>query len=390
MKVLSKLFCSTILLSSSVLFNSCGSDDAVTGSFGIPVAATSMTSASAILKSIDSSSSFAFAGFAAAESIDKAGVAGTHCNATGEPKNGSGNIASTSDSFAGGHGFCQVSHNAQSPDTARGAMYIGAGVLCAVGNAGAFTGVSVGNPVTKTNVTIDIDTTCWGTSAEVSAFQADMGNITSFTLASATVTELSTGPYNYKIELEDSNLDMHMVLYVLSGSSNNLSFHATEYTSSAKTQAKSSYAFNADLQNGVVYYEQIDNDNGRRIRIRVAGSVNTSGFTSVDDVQGYLMNSSGSTGSFTHSYHVTYRGDLSTGLLGNYYATGTTRENKCYLPTDGSAACSGTTAIGSTIAEGASMATDLNNKTALNALAAYTGTLINFSSVDPTDLDITQ
>ena len=117
------------------------------------------------------------------------------------------------------------------------------------------------------------------------------------------------------------------------------------------------------------------------MRLLVSGTVNSdSEFSTLTSIQGFQLES---------SVLYTFIGNLSDGIEGNIYDTGgADRENECYLPTGGSPSCTGITSITSDDSEATALLSNI--ATANSNLVGSQATLLNFSTIDPADTDITQ
>ncbi|MCB0371207.1 MAG: hypothetical protein KDD45_17775, partial [Bdellovibrionales bacterium] len=133
--------------------------------------------------------------------------------------------------------------------------------------------------------------------------------------------------------------------------------------------------------------EGIDTTNHRRMRVYIEGSLDTTTnkFSSVTTAKGFWMQGDGS----GYLNFVTFIGNPTSGFLGNNYPTGGSNDltDKCYLPGK-TVTCTGLTSIAGSDANGTSQYTSLS--AARTTLAAYTSALINTSTIDPSDTDITQ
>ena len=297
------------------------------------------------------------------------GVANTYCTATGGPKKTGGATMSDSDSgIASAYGFCQATFNSQSPDTARGALYIAGGMACEAAVAGLFDNLATGGSNTTTK-NLTISTTCWGSTADVNAFISENGSATISNVA-LTVTEVSgSTAYNYKVTFVLSSETVNLYLYNAGGVI-------------AALNASDGWAVKFDKNNGIITYENTDSTNNRRVRMKVVGTVNSSGvFSAVSSVQGFQLEN-------TKLY--TFTGNVSTGIKGNFYDTcGSDRTDECYLPPGlGTATCSGVTAIASSDANATALKSNI--ATAKTNLKAMTSSLLSVTTIDPSDTDITQ
>ncbi|MCB0370540.1 MAG: hypothetical protein KDD45_14225, partial [Bdellovibrionales bacterium] len=194
-----------------------------------PAAATTTATNGSTISAIDTAMASIATVVSSASIQPLSGVANTYCNATGGPTTTTGGteIANTSDNYASAVGYCQTTHNAQSPDNPRGAMYITSGVVCETDKLGGFNDLTEG--VAKTvSGTITFSTACWGTQAQVDKFIADNGSST--LSLSITVTKQTSGStYDYKLEF---NVGSTMVVYI-KNSNNVRAALVTEGTTSA-------------------------------------------------------------------------------------------------------------------------------------------------------------
>ena len=346
-----------ILLISSLLaliLAGCSSDSGGTGT-SIDANGLVINKASNALASLNN--------FVAASSIDQgsitllAGIANAYCTVNGVPTSGT-NVSAA-------YGFCQTTHNSQSPDNARGAMYIAGGMLCEAAVSGLFSSVVAGTPNTITR-DIAFSTTCWGSQAEVDAVVADAG--ATIAGVALSVDDVSgTTAYQYEIVFTIPG-DGAITIYT----SNSGGISAALNTDG--------WSFKFDQNTGVLAYESVDTTNSRRVRAMVSGTVATDGtFSALSSIQGFQLE---------NSKLYTFTGNLTLGLKGNSYDTGgPDASDECYRPV-GTADCSSLTSIASS--DGEATALLANIAAAKTALIGNTGALLNITTIDASDTDITQ
>lgn len=347
---------------------------------------SSVASSSAALASLDSDGNFR----------TMAGLdTDTYCNENGEPRasasSSSDMDASSDDDYAAWAGYCQVAYNALSPDTVQGAMYLGGGIACIVGNLDLFSEADSNGTASATSQTVTIDSTCWGSTAEANAFATDTGSSSLAGFDFTVTTDSSTvGAYQYRVTYQNSTASIYGHLY-LATSSTYIAGKIVEYDSSAFSTVVSALAVHVDIDDGQVFYEMVDNDDNsrHRNRVRIDGTISDNELTAISDVQGFYNVHQSS--SYNVSFHLSYRGDLTNGFVGNYYdSAANSTVDHCALPTDSSASCSGITGISTSLSNGTTLANQTNLEGAMGNLVDYNSAFISFSSVDVTDQDITE
>lgn len=308
-----------------------------------------------------------------ADAFNKAGIATDYCSSTGSPIDVDGDDLSNDDADYGGQrGFCTATHNALSPDTPAGALYIAGGISCFAGREGLFDDLSSGDSNEET-IDIKINTKCWGSSDQVDAMQDDMG-VNKIEDVEVTVTKQSSShPYDYKVEVElEGSLDITTYIKV---SSKKIAVMTSEESST--------WAFNFNTDTGKLLYESIDADNYRRMRVLIEGEVNSSNeFTEVSNLEGFHLEA----GSGGVSELSTFIGNIADGILGNVYIdSASDEEDNCYKP-GGGEDCSAFTAISSSDSEATALYSSIGS--AATALAGASE-LLSFSTADPSVTDIT-
>lgn len=139
----------------------------------------------------------------------------------------------------------------------------------------------------------------------------------------------------------------------------------------------------------VVLYEGIDPNNKRRMRIRVEGTISSDNtFSEVSSVKGFWMQGSSS----EWSNLATFTGNPTIGYLGMGYINGANDvtgngSGNCYLP-GGTGTCTSLTPIESSSANAVSLYNSLSS--AATALTQTTSSILDFTTIDPTDTDISQ
>lgn len=296
-----------------------------------------------------------------------AGTENDNCTETGSPKSGGIAMVDTDTGYMGGVGYCQATFNSVSPDTVRGAMGIGSGMICEAGLAGLFTDLAVGESATATK-TITINTDCWGTSNDVAALIADMGTDTLSNVA-FTVEEVSgTTGYDYKVTLGVPDFGATLEFYLLNTGGVIAGLNTSD-----------GWAFKLDTNTGTLLFESIDTSNDRRNRMMIEGTLNADNeYTAITSIKGFQEQD----GSL-----YTYSG-LLTGLFGDFYngdsvADVNDRLGECFAP-GGSEDCTGLVAL-----TGNDTNSLRTNAAADFAALVATTDPIDFSDVDPTDTDTT-
>lgn len=304
------------------------------------------------------------------------GIANEYCNGNGEGLIGGTKIEDSENEYASATGYCQATHNAQSPDTARGAMYLAGGIACSVGKEFFAALAEPGATITETK-TIAFSSPCWGSTEEAAAFAED-------TEAESVDMEVSgerlaaTAAYEYKISFTLPGDEEPSTLYIRSKDG----VRAASFLGWAvKLDA-------SDLNAAKIRYESISapNDGGMtRTRLLIDGSLNADGsFSAVNKIQGFVALGGGDFDAPTFSSIRTFSGNLEQGLLGGFYSSGQTSDNDgaghCYLPGSDSAACTGVEFIAATVAQGQSLIT--SGSASATALNAGFGKLIDFSTID--------
>lgn len=351
-----KLF---ISLLTTFLLISCGSDDD-----GGTTLNSNGTAVNKISSAMGSISDLANSSLLFLQPRILGGVATSYCSSTGGPLISGTPVGTGDDEYAGGVAFCQATFNAQSPDTARGAMYIAGGLTCEAARLGLF---GTGTNTATSDVTIN--TTCWGSEAEVDAFVDDNG-MSVLEDVSFTVEELSSG-YDYK------------VTYQLSGESADSVYIKTSDNVTAALSTDGWFV-KMDATNGIVQYEGIDTDNERRVRLLVEGTLSGGSFTSIDSIEGFHNQAN----SGTFSNFVIYQGNVTVGFMGNVYDGGAGNLGKCYLHGGTAGTCSGFTGISSSNAEAQAMITSIS--TDRSNLTSSNSSVLDITEIDPSDTDITQ
>lgn len=356
-----------------ILMISCGDDDDSSGG------AAASGDAGLVIQDIDS----AMGSLAISPNTALlGGVATSYCNENGGAASAGTDIARSSTTFSGATGYCQATHNAQSPDTPRGAMYIAGIMGCIASNNGLFANLTPGGEPATTTTSVTIDTTCFGTQAMVDAMIADMGTdtLTGITLTASQLAETDAYDYSMSFDLGEGE---SASIYI----KNSDNIKAALFTDSTGPWF---VKLDQSESNTVVLYEGIDTTNLRRMRIHVAGELDANGeFSSLDGVNGFWLQG----GNNQWSDLVTFTGDLTLGFLGMGYANGGGSDltnggaGNCYLP-GGTGTCTDLTPITSSTANGDTLFNGMT--TAAAALRAYTSSIISFTSIDPTDADITQ
>lgn len=338
--------------------------------------AASATSAGKVIKDIDT----AMASVASSTNLT-GGVATDYCNENGGPQASSADLESTDTNYASATGFCQASHNSQSPDTPRGAMYLTGAIACSAAEAGLFDELEAGSSNTE-SVNLTVDTTCFGTQAEVDAMVADMGTDTIPNM-NITVTQLaSTAAYDYQLSFTEPGDNGGQVTLYIKNSDN---IKAALYASATDPWF---VKMDSSTSSVSVQYEGINTANTRRMRVLIEGALDTNGvFSTISSISGFWVQGNNS----EYNRMVTFTGDLTNGLLGMGYQDGQDNVDNggsgyCHVP-GSSATCAGLTAIGASNTAGNSLIT--NASTSATALASETDTIISITEIDPSDYDIT-
>ncbi len=290
------------------------------------------------------------------------------CNDNGEPKVfGGADLTTSNDAFASASGYCLTVHNSYSPDTIRGAMYIAGGVTCEIAKNGLFDDIPVDGSKSDT-ITIEISTDCFGTPTEVANLIADAGQ-SSFPGVTASVEDVSSSTaYQYKIS------------YVAPFGTSSL-YISNENGVIAALMTADAWAFKMDTNSGVILFEGIDDDNDRWNRLRVEGNISAAGdeFTSVTSIEGFQSTTNGL---------ISYSGDLG-GIIGDFYPGSGTGNNtsNCHIPY-GPSDCTGfSTPINTSDTAQNNLQGALSSSN--TKLGNYINGIINFSSVNAGDTDIT-
>lgn len=306
-----------------------------------------------------------------------AGTANDYCNGNGGAIANSTEISNSDANYAGGLGYCVLTHNAQSPDNVRGVIYLSSAIGCLASNAGVFDGLTAGNS-NSTTLDATIDTTCFGNAQEVANMIEDMGSSTISGLA-ITATQLAAdAAYDYTLNFVAGD-DVNETIYIKNSDGIRAALSNEGWFIKLDTSG----------DNAVVLYEGIDSNNTRRIRARIVGTLDAdNNFSTVESASGF--NLEGSDGSF--STLATFTGTNTLGYLGMTYLSGAddvtnSGSGNCYLP-GGTGTCTGLTAIAASDANGEALASAIS--TAKTALGAYTSTILDFTTIDPTDSDLTQ
>lgn len=299
------------------------------------------------------------------------GVPTSYCNENGAPIVGGTPLDDSDEEYPSAIGFCQATYNSQSPDTARGVMYIAGGIMCAASYAGLFDNLATGGTNSQT-IDITFSTVCWGSQAEVDALIADAG--AGFDDVPTSVEEVSaTTAFNYKITYTIPG-DGAAIIYIK---------NENGVKAALNSSATGPWYIMMNEANGTLIYEGIDTDNERRLRLHLDGTIQDTVFSTLDSINGIFLQSSGAWATFA-----SYTGNPSAGLKGNLLSNGgTDQSDECYWP--GATATCGTL-VSIPIATGDAVALDGAFTTAASNLAAATSTLADFATVDPTDTDITQ
>lgn len=337
-------------------------DDSSDSSTPLNENATAINKANTALGSISglvSSSSFS----------TRAGTANSHCSGTGSPFDAGSGMSPSDAGYQGALGYCQATFNSLSPDTVRGSIYIAGGLSCEASRHGAFDGVSPGTPVSVT-VDVTFDTTCWGSDEDIAnLIESGMTSLPGVTF---TVTDVSaTTAYGYKIE------------YAAGSGAESISESLHVYSEGAVTAALSSegWAFEMNSTDGTIRFESIDSSHSRRNRMLVEGTISSTGtYSAISSISGFQTQS----GDLS-----TYNGDLN-GLIGDYYdgGAGADRTDECFIQTVATPNCASFTALAGA---GETAATNLNTGlAALDAsLVAFTDSRLSFTTIDVTDVDLT-
>lgn len=312
-----------------------------------------------------------------------AGLATDYCNANGDPKKDGTEIQGNSEAiYASAIGFCQATFNSQSPDTARGAMYLAGGIACEVGAANLLDGIEVEDSKSET-ITVDFGTDCWGTQAEADAFKEDTGS-DSLELPVTVARLATTAEFDYKISFAVGE-GQEIELLIKSGNG----IRAARMTES-NGEGGSAFAVTldaSDLSKAKISFEKISLANEGRTRVLVQGKMDEDlKFEEVESVEGFELRGQEGGDSVSLS---TFSGNTTTGLMGASYSPVAVSDGtgSCYLPGVSSATCAGATVIASSLSAAETLMSAASD--AQNALAAYEKVL-NLSAVDPDDVDVTQ
>ncbi len=214
--------------------------------------------------------------------LNLSGIASDYCDEHGTPKKDS-TLTNDAEDYGPGVGYCQATHNAQSPDNTRGAMYLAGGIACSMGKEFFAELASPGDTYTASK-TVSFTSPCWGSDAEAAAFVADMDGTDSLSIGEVTGERLAAdAAYEYKVSFTLPGSDSASTIYLRSkGGIRAASFDGW----AVKLDA-------SDLSKAQVRYESATtpNDGGMtRTRLLIDGSLNKSGsFAAITKIQGFVV-----------------------------------------------------------------------------------------------------
>ena len=261
-------------------------------------------------------------------------------------------------------------------------MYIAGIMGCIASENNLFSGLTAGGDPATVTTDVAVDTTCFGTQAMVDAMIDDMGTSTlaGITLTASQLADSAAYDYSMSFDLGEGE---SASIYI----KNSDNIKAALFTDSTGPWF---VKMDESGDNAVVLYEGISTDNTRRMRIKIEGTLDSSGeFASLVSSDGFWIQ--GSNGDWSDL--VTFTGDLELGFLGMGYSNAGSDDltnsgaGNCYLP-GGTGTCTDLSPITSSSGNGDTITSGM--AAAATALQGYTDAIIDFTSVDPSVADITQ
>ena len=218
-------------------------------------------------------------GFTSASLALTASDRDANCTDNASAVNDSGaEMSSSEEGYAERTMYCAAVFNDGSPDSARGAMDIANMIVCELQRAGAWSSdddfTTEGNNIGS--VTIEPSTEC-SEAWFVEGITSETG--TSISATDVTLTRLADGEaYDKKISF--------------GGDAGEQAIYIRNSEDVVATMSEDGWAFSLDFANGVLLYESVDTRNGRRMRIKIEGTISSDGtFSDITNVEGFKMES---------------------------------------------------------------------------------------------------